>query len=169
MPNLPSPPLNSSVIELDPKDPQRRTPFIMDKVWAIWLQDSFVPRVESGTQLWYAATLTNRSASIPVTPIPLGSVPAGLYRVSYYARVTQAATVFSSLSVAVQFTETTVSLSKASAAITGNLTTTILTDPPFLIRVDSGSSISYSTTYASVGGVPMKYRLDIVLELVSTP
>lgn len=168
MPSLPSPPLNSSLIELDPKDPQRRTPFIMDKVWAIWLQESLVPRTEDGTQLWYTNTLTQQQASIPLTSIPLGTVPAGLYRMTWYLRITQAATTSSSLTFGMAWTETTVSLASAGAALTGNTTTTVQSGT-FLFRADSGSAISYLTTYASVGGVPMKYRLDFTLELVSTP
>ena len=123
--------------------------------------------VDAATQLVKAITpLTDQSASLPVTSIPSGSLPAGLYRVSYYARITQAASVSSSLTVTIAWTESAIALTLSGAAMTGNTTTTVQSGSA-VIRIDAPGPVSYSTTYASAGGTPMKYRLDVTLERVA--
>jgi hypothetical protein len=110
-------------------------------------------------------TVSAQQASITPTVLPTAALSAGLYRVSVYARITQAATTSSSLTVTIGWTDS-VPQSKSFPALTGNTTTTVLTDPPLLIRIDGNSPILYSATYASVGATPMQYRLDVVLERV---
>ena len=63
-------------------------------------------------------SLTAQGASIGVTAIPTSSLASGLYRVSYYCRITTAAGVSSSLIVTFSFTDGGVACSFASAALT---------------------------------------------------
>jgi len=107
---------------------------------------------------------SDQSASIGATDLAGGAINAGLYRITYYARITQAATVSSSLTVTFDWPDGGVVPTFSGAAITGNTTTTYQTGT-LMVRA-SGAPIRYATTYASVGGTPMKYRLDVVLEAV---
>ena len=101
-----------------------------------------------------------------MTALPLASIPAGIYRVSYYARITTPATVSSSLIVTISHTDRTIALTQSASAITGNTITTTQFGT-LVLRVDRNSPVSYSTTYASVGATPMAYALDLAIEQVS--
>jgi hypothetical protein len=162
MANIAAPPIQDSVIELDQK---RKEPFYLAKSWILWLQQSLVTRVQASSQWLQTVTKTTQSASIGSTSIPIGDLTAGVYRVSYYARITQAATTSSSLTVTIGWTETAVVLSVSGAAMTGNTTTTVQSGTVFL-RSDKNASLTYATTYASVGATPMQYRLDVTAERI---
>lgn len=107
---------------------------------------------------------TVQQASISATPVPM-TVSAGFYRVSVYARRTQAATTSSSLQVDIGFTESGTSLTVTTGADATNTTTKVVTGS-WVLRVDQTTTITYATTYASVGATPMQYRLDVVVEQV---
>ncbi len=110
-------------------------------------------------------TVTGQSASIAATQIPVGALPAGTVRVSWYARVTQAATTSSSLTVTIGWTENGLPLTSDGAAMTGNTTTTVQSGS-VLVQPDADSPITYATAYASVGGVVMKYALTVAVEFL---
>jgi hypothetical protein len=110
--------------------------------------------------------LTGQSASIGATDLTGGTFSAGLYRVTYYARVTQAATTSSSLTVTLDWNEGGVTPSFSGAAMTGNTTTTVQSETQ-LVEIANLSAIRYSTTYASVGFTVMLYKLSVVVEQVS--
>lgn len=112
-----------------------------------------------------SVSLSAQGASIAATDMASVPLAAGIYRVSYYVRITQAATTSSSLTVTLDWTDGGVSPSFSGAAITGNTTTTFQSETQ-LIAIDSVSPVRYSTTYASVGGTPMLYKLEITLEKV---
>lgn len=113
----------------------------------------------------HAVNLTGQSAAIAATDCSGGGLNAGLYRVSYYARITQAATTSSSLTVTLAWTDDTLTPSYSGAAITGNTTTTVQSGS-ILIDVDGAKAINYSTAYASVGATSMQYKLSVVVEKV---
>ena len=106
--------------------------------------------------------LAAQAASISATPLLVTSF-SGLFRVTYYLRITQAATVSSSVTVTIGFTETAVPLTKTFPAVTGNTTTTI-DSQTWLLRSDAAAPITYAITYASVGATAMQYRIDVVVE-----
>lgn len=163
---IPVAPLKASLIEVNKRDPARRNPFFISTEWLNWLQQSLVPRAESSAQVSAKLPLTNQSASIGTTPIPMTAIQPGLYRVSWYLRVTQAATTSSSIQVTLGWTDGAINCSRSGAAVTGNTTSTTQSGSEF-IRIDGVTPINYSTAYASVGATPMKYRLDLLVELVS--
>lgn len=110
--------------------------------------------------------LTGQQKSIGQVAMAAGKTSNGLYRVSYYARVTQAATVSSSLTVNIGWTDHGQAISQAGAAMTGNTPLTIQSLSTFLYA-DGKAPITYSTTYASSGATPMQYELFVVLEAVA--
>jgi hypothetical protein len=107
----------------------------------------------------------DQSASIGATAIPVGALAAGYYRVTTFARIVRAATTSSSLIVAVQFTDAAVTCTHTGAAVTGNTTGTVQS-LSWLVRIDQGTPVTYTTTYASVGGTSMQYDLAIIVEQV---
>lgn len=94
-----------------------------------------------------------------------GGIPEGLYRVSYYAQISRAATTSSQLDVLIAWLTNGIAQSFQGAAITGNTLDTHQAEV-FMFRSDGGAPIAYSTTYASVGATSMRYDIDIVLERV---
>lgn len=106
--------------------------------------------------------LSAQAASITATDFSGGTLAAGLYLATYYARITQAATVSSSLEVAFGWTDGAVLQSFVGDAITGNTTATSQSGT-VLLRTDAGEDVTYETTYASVGATEMEYSLDVVL------
>lgn len=114
-----------------------------------------------------AIVLTSQSASIAATDLSGGALRAGLYRVSYYARITTPGGVSSSLTIAFDWTDGGATPTYTGAAMTGNAVTTVQ-EHVGIIRIDGASPIRYSTTYASVGAPAMQYRLDITLEELPT-
>jgi hypothetical protein len=110
-------------------------------------------------------TLVSVAASIAATNIPLPSLSRGLYRVSYYARIMQAASTSSSLTVTLGWVDATVACSFSGSALTGNTTATSQSGTQ-MIRCDEETNVTYATTYASSGGTAMQYRLDLLVEQI---
>lgn len=107
--------------------------------------------------------LTNQGASIGATSV--GALSGGIFRVSYYTRITQPASTSSGLTVTIGWTESGVPLSLAGAAIIGNLVTSVQTNT-YLIRADPASATTFATTYGSTGATPMLYRLEVTVEQI---
>jgi hypothetical protein len=161
-----SPPFQASVIETDENSATRRDPFFMAKGWQQWFID-LLARVGSALQLLAVVTLPAPSgASIPATGIPLGNPSAGLYQVSWYARITTAAGVSSSLTVSIGWVEHGVALGFSGPALTGNTVTSVQTGT-VLVQIDANSAITYSTIYASNPAGVMRYALTVSVTRVS--
>jgi hypothetical protein len=107
------------------------------------------------------------AGSLPPTDLSGGVLGAGLYRLTYYAAITQAAGVSSSLTVTLAWTDRGIAKAVSGAAITGNTTNTTQSNMQ-LLRIDAATPVSISTTYASVGAPVMEYGIDAVLEAVHT-
>ena len=111
-------------------------------------------------------SLTGQAASIGATDISTGLISAGMYHVTAYFRITQAATVSSSLDVTYAWTESGVAVQTTSPSLVTN-TITSIASYPFDFIADASSPITFATTYASVGGTPMQYRIDVALTRVN--
>ena len=135
--------------------------WFVNDTWMKYLQTQTDAIAKSPSRMT-TVSLPVQSANVVTTSL-VGDVQGGLYRLTYYARITQAATTSSSLIVSFAFTESGVSLSFDGTAITGNTPTTVGSES-FMIRVDQTSPITYATTYASVGATTMQYRLDLSIE-----
>lgn len=161
--NLETPPVGDTFAVAQKAEEQRKVPNLLAAFnWLRWFTDlwdaltNFIERTGS-------VVLALQSASIGTTPIPMGSVPGGVYRVSYRFRVTRPGSVSSSLQFTLSWTDGGVARSFVGVAAAGNLTSTEQ-EASKRIRVDTSTAIAYATTYASVGATAMQYALDIIVE-----
>lgn len=163
-----SPPTQDSLIQIDEQDPARKEPFIMAKSWVIWFLESLIPRLQQSGQTVFApgdagGTLKGQNASIPATPLPFGNLPAGNYRITWYARVTTVDGVSSSLTVAIGWVEDGTAITLPSSPLNWDTVS-----PPMvgsmMIPKDANSPITYATTYASNTPGQMKYKLAFLVE-----
>lgn len=143
----------------DPQEGQITDP------WADWFT-RLAGTVNVGASRLGSVSLSGQGASLAATDFSGGTLNAGLYRVSYYAQITQAASVSSSLTVTLTYTAAGVSQSEAFTAITGNTTSTHSAVPNSFFFYADGSPVKYATTYASVGAPAMAYFLYLTLESV---
>lgn len=111
--------------------------------------------------------LTGKTATIATTPIPTGSLAAGLYRVNYVIRVTTAAGVTSAFTVTITWTRGGVTQTWTGVLKNGNTTTTYESSGPPLIHIDAATPISYAVLYASNPAAAMVYEFDLTLQVVS--
>lgn len=137
--------------------------FVTDE-WLRWLT-SVIDAIRAAAQKVGTVGLTTQGASIGTTAIPTARLGAGLYRVTFYARITRAATASSSLTVTVSWTDGGIACSQTFAAVTGNTTATTQSGS-LMARVDEATSISYATTYLSSGATSMQYAVDIRAESI---
>jgi hypothetical protein len=107
--------------------------------------------------------LSAQAASLSATDFSNTSLLPGIYRASYRVQITQAATTSSSLTVSFSWTDDGVVQTATGTAITGNTTTTGQSDF-VLIKVDAGTAVQYSATYASVPATAMQYNATFSLE-----
>jgi hypothetical protein len=133
----------------------------MSGPWQRWFQVALLPRVQNAAPGLVTVQLTAQGASIGTTS--LIALATGVYRINYYVRVTRAATTSSSISVSITGTDGGGVCTQTSAALTGNLVTSTQSGF-FLATCDASTPLSYSTTYASVGGTSMQYLLTLVVE-----
>jgi hypothetical protein len=131
--------------------------------WYQWLS-TLTAQLGSAAQGAGAVHLTAKSATIGATTI-LATQFSGLYRVTYYLRITKAAATNSSVTITVGWTESGVPLTFAFAALTTNTIQSVQSGT-FLLRSDGAAPITYSVTYASTPAADAQYRLDVVLEQV---
>lgn len=129
--------------------------------WITWFNEVLRALNRSAQQL-SAISAVAQSAAIALTSL-FTTTYERLYRISYYTRITQAATTSSSLTVTLRWTHGGVAQSYSGAAIVGNTVASSQTGS-ILVRADADTDISYETAYASVGATPMEYLLDIVVE-----
>lgn len=135
----------------------------LSRDWYLWLF-ALVALVQASARVVVATSLTGLSALIPATA--LNVTVAGVYRVSWTLRVTQAATVSSSLTVTIGYTDAGVVLSVAGAAVTGNTVTTVQSGS-VLLRSDAASPVTFAVAYGSVGATPLLYKIDVTCEQVA--
>ena len=154
---------SSDLLRMPVREPMIDDNGIVQRAWRLFLRNQndklAVASVNAGS-----VSLAVQAASIAATPVPM-TVNVGYYRVSVYARRTQAATTSSDLKVDIGFTESGASLTVTTGTDSTNTTAKVLTGS-WVLRVDQTTTITYATTYASVGATPMQYRLDVVVEQV---
>jgi hypothetical protein len=165
---LEDPPLYEAVVVAsDLKHPlaKRLPTLIMGYEWLRWLS-TLTTAVSAAPDRRATVALAGQAASLGTTALPVASVSAGLWRVSYFARITTVAGVSSSLTVTMSYTTGSIAQSDSGAAMTGNTTATHQFGT-LVIRVDADTPISYSTTYASNAAGAMRYSLDLACEALA--
>lgn len=144
-----------------------------------------IPTVNNGIPSEFAGVdLQNQNAAI-TGPVTLYTTPFGIvysistsYRISWYAKVTTAAGVSSTLGpLTITYTDfdgvaqtiTAGALTSAGAVATtstGNTTTTVLLGIPMMFNPKAGTVIGYTFGYASSAANVMNYTLHIRLEAI---
>jgi hypothetical protein len=138
---------------------------LVRRTWQVWFRN-LTNTVNDAPSRIQTISLVGQAASIGTTSIPSTTLTAGLYRVTWYLRISTAAGTSSSVTVTLGWTDDTVTMSLSGAAVTGNTTATSQTQTS-LLAVDNASPVTYATTYSSSGSPAMQYALDITLEAVS--
>ncbi|MEK9723024.1 MAG: hypothetical protein VW405_06005 [Rhodospirillaceae bacterium] len=136
----------------------------LSDTWQFWVE-RVVASLHAVPSVLRLVALEEQNASISATDLPDMILEAGVYRLSYYARITTAAGVSSSLTVTFAWTDGGVAQTYSGAAINGN-TTTSYQSGSIIIRTDAGEDVTYATTYASNAAGAMKYSLDVFIEKV---
>ena len=163
-------PSDSVLVEtqLDPQSGREVPTGIISNAWyEYFLQAQDRLNAGADTLTTVFDSVINQSAAIPTTSIPLTTLSVGLYRVSTYARITQAGSTSSSLTVTLGWTDGTVACTSSGSAMTGNTTSTTQSLSA-MIRSDSSTPLTYSAAYASSGGTAMTFRLDLAVEQIPT-
>lgn len=142
-------------------DPQNH---LITRQWDALMREILAGLVAASTVIG-STILTAQAATITPTAVLTPPLVAGLYRLSYYVRVTQAATTSSSVQVTLGWTDGGVSLTSSGAALTGNTTSTFQQNA-VLAHVDADSAITYAASYASSGATPMMFQLSVLVESV---
>lgn len=138
---------------------------LMTALWADWILD-LADRVDRTAQrIGSTVALTAQAAAIGATAIPTPVLSRGLYRLMWTARITQAATTSSSLTITLAWTDGGVACSLSGAALTANTTATVQSGE-ILVQADENTTLQYSTAYASVGATPMQYAVTVRAERV---
>lgn len=135
---------------------------LMEFQWVRWLE-SLVTAINAAPQAVGTSDLSDQDASVSATAFDTGTLSAGLYRVSYYQRVTQAATSSSSLTTAIGWTDGGVACTQSGAAMTGNTTATTQ-NGTLVVHVDAGTTVTYALTYSTSGATPMQFSWSGRLE-----
>jgi hypothetical protein len=133
----------------------------MSRTWAQWFT-RLIPTLDSIPNRLNTVSLTEQGAAISATDFSNYVLLPGLYFLSYYARITTVGGVSSSLTVTLGWTDGGVAQSYSGSAMTANKTFTNQSGS-VMVHVDSGSSVTYSTAYASAGSPSMEYRLDAAI------
>jgi hypothetical protein len=133
-------------------------------VWYRYFSVAFLGRLNAAPYVAKSIQRPNQAAAIGATSLSQGS--AGLYRVSWFVRITQAATVSSSLTVTIAHTDGGVNVSQAGAAVGGNTITT-LQSGIVMVRADAATAITFAVAYTSAGATPMLYTITVAIETVN--
>lgn len=130
--------------------------------WSNWILLELLQRVQSNSPINTSISLSEQNAAIATSSL-IPSASQGVYRISWFLRITTAATTSSSVTFSVQSTDGGVAISQSGAAVTGNTTSTIQSGS-FLMRADAGTAITYDVAYASNAANEAEYEIDIRIE-----
>ena len=159
---LESPPFHEDIVVAKDQRQQSKVPaLVLNFEWQKWFGSLVGGFVKTPTKE-AKVNLTGQAASIGATALPLGSIPAGIYRVSYYVRVTTPDSTSLSLTMTFAFTDRAVSQSQSAAAMTGNTITT-LQFGTLIVRVDRNTPVTYAVTYTAGTG-DGRFALDVAIE-----
>jgi hypothetical protein len=145
-------------------DPVVKPDRFLTEAWERWF-DQLQIIIEACAVRIASVSLTDQDGPIVPTDLTDGGLDSGLYRVSYYARITTPATINSSLTISVFWTDGGINQEFTGAAIVGNTTQSFQSETQ-LIHVDALSPVRYEVDYLSVGAQSMEYALYITLEEV---
>ena len=130
--------------------------------WARFFNTQSEQLSRVATRLVPPIAKVTQNASIASTAIAPNLSAAGLYWLTYYARITKVGAVSSSLTVTLNWTDHGVAQTFSGAAITGNTVTSWQSETN-LVYIDASTALTYSTTYASNAANEAEYELYIAI------
>lgn len=136
--------------------------------WYLWLFEVWI-RVRACPVLVGAPfSRSNQSASIVNATIAT-IVQAGIYRISHYIRVTTIPTTSFSLTVTYGWRDGGVSKTRAFTALTGapGALATAYDGGSLPVKADSGTLVTISVAYVSVGATAAVFAVDAPVEMVN--
>lgn len=150
-------PLDIAIAHVPGADGEKPTDVTTDESWLTYFLTQFRAFAEAMRAL-LVANVVNQGSAIGTTPMALGS--GGRYLILLYLRITQPASVSSSVAVTLSWVDGAHACSKTFAAVVGNTVGT--TDAQFFtMDLDAPGSVNFETAYASVGATPMQHKLRI--------
>jgi hypothetical protein len=162
--DLPAGLLQSTMV-YPPKGQPQNQEYLITRVWSNFIQQQIVNRLTSSPQIVQTVPRTGLNDNVTPQTINIGTVTAGLYRISYYVRITTPAGVSNSITVNIGFIDGGVTCTMSGTPVTA-LSTAAVGTGVFMIRSDQAAPISYSVTYASNPANACIYKLDVLAELV---
>ena len=136
------------------------TPAWRDWLTRVWQRLNAVPVVT------LRARQTAQDAAISPAAVLVTLPETGLYRATWYARVSRAATVSSSLQFTLGWTDGGVACTQVGAALTGNTTATH-ESASVTFLADKGTDVTLAAAYASSGATAMQFDYAVALEQVA--
>lgn len=161
------PPLNPSepLVYLKPQDGQPGHPTAPFLIFMRGLGQD----VASSPQGFETVAIEGRTSAIPTSAFPTdGDLSAGIYRVSWAAKVVTVAGVSSSFQVTISWVWKGVTQQWVGALMNGNLTTTYEADSVPLLYVDAATPVTYAVAYASNPAAAMAFDAFFKLERMGT-
>lgn len=133
------------------------------ETWRLWLV-SVLTYILFGIIQASSVSRDTQGAAIVTTAMYTPS-KTGLYRISWYLRITRAATTSSSATVTIGWTDAGQACTSAGAAVVGNTVTTVQSGS-IVVSADSLTDLTYAVAYASVGATSMQYKLRVSVEAI---
>lgn len=136
--------------------------------WYIWLSEFWLHVKTLVGVIGTVYSKTNQTATITTATIAT-ITQDGIYRASYYLRVTTIPTTSFSLTVTIGWREGGVTKSQAFTALTGapGALATAFQNGSVVIRATSGTLVTITIAYASVGATAMVFGVDAPVELLN--
>jgi hypothetical protein len=162
---LGAPPTSDDLID----KPRFKGDTLAGKISQVWIEffNSLARAINLAPSRSAVVQATGLEDSVAATDMTGGGLAEGLYRLSYYFRITRAASTSSSLTLGLDWVDHTQTLTYTGPAATGNTVTTYQTATA-MVFVDRAAPVRYSIAYVSVGAVAMQYELFLIMERIST-
>jgi len=129
--------------------------------WRRWLQEVKDAIDATARRVGSAVALAGQVAAVSGTLYT--PARAGLFRVSWVLLITQAATTSSSLQLSIGATTGGVLTTQTGQALTSN-TFGDVQSGSVVVSSDAAAAITYAVAYASVGGTPLAYAVNVTVE-----
>lgn len=156
-PNIPPPPIAEAFVDADG---------VLEPETVTWFLQTLLPAIAQSPSVFSTSGPVfdeEATDAIALTPLPIGSLSAGLYRVSAYLRVLQPDGVSSSVTPIVSFPDDGI-----TCTATGNALVSDAIDEPnsttFVIEIDAPGPISFGTLYVSNTPNAMEYKAVATVE-----
>jgi hypothetical protein len=139
---------------------------MVSPLWLRWLVGLGQFQQQTASQPVTPITAVDGAASIATTSLAPTATSAGLYRITWYFRLTQASAGTSDLQITIRWSDHGQAMGHSGPNLTSNTVTSFDTGT-IMVYSDSGALITYELTYISMGGPPEAiYNLYVVIESV---